>query len=512
MRARSWIVAIGLIAVYAAIMIGTNTHFAILDDESTIIAIAAHPVLPTIKLFLSGRSQHEHPPASDILLHLWLAATRYSFFMLRIFANIFYIAAALCIALTARKLAGERAFWGMLIVSLAWPFAFHYGRIAGWYCVTMFLVALLTGIYLKLLDGRDSVQPWAAFVVTSIVLVWTNYFGVAVLFLLLADLLIYHRDLAARRVKSVAAAGSLAVLSFLPLLRVTLTNVGAHGAKLSAIANWKQMLAVAGYPLFSVFGSVAVAPWYFPLSIPIALSVVALSLCLWFSPARKWFVYYALTLVLLGVSGHMDVKRMLFLLPWMFLAIGLAMFGSESKFPRAAMASVAVMMIAGWTGILLGNHYATTNTREPWDQVAKVVAPDARSGATVVSENQPFFLYLDYQLGMQSEMTNTTYASYLGEDIYRSRGFKVLRIAAKGEVQEASLTGKVVVVNGSAELDDVIATYKLNESLRRRCSVTGEYKAAPDPSQELKKNFVSSAYAMPYRVDVTWYECPVHAM
>ncbi len=83
---------LAIIAIYATVMVCTNHIYTILDDESTIIAVAGHPILPTIGLFLSGGHQHEHPPVSDILLHLWLIATGFSFFMLRVFANIFFIA------------------------------------------------------------------------------------------------------------------------------------------------------------------------------------------------------------------------------------------------------------------------------------------------------------------------------------------------------------------------------------------------------------------------------------
>jgi hypothetical protein len=55
-----------MIAIYATVMICTNHIYTILDDESTIVAVAGHPTLPTIGLFLSGGHQHEHPPHNSI--------------------------------------------------------------------------------------------------------------------------------------------------------------------------------------------------------------------------------------------------------------------------------------------------------------------------------------------------------------------------------------------------------------------------------------------------------------
>ena len=56
--------------------------------------------------------------------------------------------------------------------------------------------------------------------------------------------------------------------------------------------DWKNEFAMAAYPAFSIFASAAVAPWFLPLSVPVALAVLALFVCIWFSPGRRWLVYY----------------------------------------------------------------------------------------------------------------------------------------------------------------------------------------------------------------------------
>ena len=60
MSNRCALVTVLMIAVYLAVMASTNNVFTILDDESIIIAVAGHPILPTIQLFLEGGFQHEH--------------------------------------------------------------------------------------------------------------------------------------------------------------------------------------------------------------------------------------------------------------------------------------------------------------------------------------------------------------------------------------------------------------------------------------------------------------------
>ena len=90
-----------------------------------------------------------------------------------------------------------------------------------------------------------------------------------------------------------------------------------------------------------------------------------------------------------------------------------------------AIGAAGVLIVAGWLGIGSGRHYATTNLYEPWGKVAAVVAQDARNGAMVVSENYPFFFYLDYKLGLGAE-TAQSIGPYLGEEIYRSHGYTIL--------------------------------------------------------------------------------------
>lgn len=504
MHTRSRLGTLAIVAVYAIVMVCTNTHFTILDDEGTIVAVAGHPILPTLKLFLSGSGQHEHPPFSDMLLHLWLLATNYSFFSLRIFANIFYIAAILFIACSAAKLAGTKAYWVTLVMGLAWPFAFQYGRITGWYCVAMFLVSLLTWIYLKLLkDGGYG--PWACFALVSILLLWCNYFGVAILLLLLLDFILFHRALAIKNIKPLLLSAAVIAVSFMPLIVIVLKNVSQHAERIASAGGWKSAIAVVGYPVFSIFGSVAVAPWFLPMSIPIFVATIVLFVSIWFSPGRHWFVYYILSMILLFLSGHMDVKRALFLFPWLFLAIGLAACAKKSGYPKQASGAIAVLVVTGWIGILSGNHYATTNLYEPWSGVAQIVADDARRGATVISENQSFFFYLNYQLGLGAD-TQSAPLTYLGQSLYQSHGYKIVLPVNWQQLAE-SLRGKVVVVNGSGSMDLVQWTNALDARLSQRCKVLGEYRAAPDPSLLLKKEFTRHIPTQTYRVNVTWFDC-----
>ena len=193
-RPPSWLVTLVIILVYGAVMISTNTRFTMLDDESDSIAIAGRPIVSALRPFFTGVGFHElHPPEAELLIHFWLVATHYSFFMLRVFANIFFIAAVFLISKSAEKIAGQSAYWATILIGFVWPFAFQYGRITGWYCLSMFLLSWATSTYLAIIEDRGYLQ-WVTFGISSVLLVWSNYFGFAFLVLLLIDFLVSHRD------------------------------------------------------------------------------------------------------------------------------------------------------------------------------------------------------------------------------------------------------------------------------------------------------------------------------
>ncbi len=505
-RLPAWIATLTVVVIYTAAMVSTNTRFTMLDDESVSIAIAGRPVVAAVRPFFTGVGFHElHPPEAELLLHFWLIATHYSFFLLRVFANILFIAAVFFSSKSAEKVAGKPAYWATLLLGFVWPFAFQYGRITGYYCLSMLLLSWVTWAYFGIIADQGY-RPWVAFGIASALLVWCNYFGFAFLFLLLADFVIFHQKLALRRLDALLAVMAIIAALFLPLLKVALQDVAIYVAPVASRTNWRNEIAVAGYPSFAMFGSAAIAPWLLPLSVPVFVSIPVLFGAIWFSRGRRWLVYFVWSMVLLGITGNINIKRVSFMLPWLFLAMGTALSRRSSRYPRLALCAITVIVISGWIGIASGKHYATTNLCEPWGKVAEVVAQDARSGATIVSPNQPFFLYFDYQLGLESD-TEAADAPYLGEDIYHSHGYTILK-PDDWLTWVGKLRGKVVLVNGSSGLDEVEEQNALNGTLHLRCRVLGQYRAAPDPAAFWKARFVNDAPILPYRTNVIWYDCP----
>jgi len=499
-----WLGTLVIVAIDAALMASTNSCFTMLDDESNSIAIAGRPVAHALRPFLFRDGNRElHPPETEIIWHLWLLVTHYSFALLRLPANFLFIGAAFFAAKSAEKLAGRNAYWTTLLVGFAWPFAFQYGRIAGWYALSTFLLALVTWIYLQIVEDRAG--WWGLFAAACVFFVWSNYFGFVFLALLMADLVVFHRAVASRRLGPLAITMVVVAASFLPLLRVAFTDVGEYVAYSGTAISLRHEIAAIGYPAFAIFGSAAVAPWFLPLSLPILIATATLAIAIVRSAARRWLVYVVCGMLAMEMARVYNIKRVLIFLPWIFLAIGMTVARGVSRSPWLARGAVFVMILAGWIGILSGNHYATTNLHEPWDKVAGVVAADARHGSTIVSENAPFFLYLDYQLDLQSMMQSAD-GSDLGEGFYRAHGSTILD-PNSAEKQPNPLRGKIVLVNGAGMLEDVEAMNALKEALGRRCSILGEYRAAPDPAFAWKRRFTTDVPLLPYRTDVTWFDC-----
>jgi hypothetical protein len=501
----SWLVTLLIVATYAALMASTNTRFTMLDDESNSIAIAGRPVAHALRPFLFGDGYRElHPPATEIHWHLWMVVTHYSFALLRLPANLFFIGAIFFTAKCAEKLAGRNAYWATLLVGLAWPFAFQYGRIAGWYTLSTLLLAIVTWLYLQILEDTSR-RWWGAFAAACVLFVWSNYFGFVFLALLAADLVIFHRAIALRRLRPLAFTTLVVAASFLPLLRVAFSDVGEYVRSPETGISIRHEIAAVGYPTFAIFGSAAVAPWFLPLSLPILIGALLLAVAVWRSTARRWLLYVACAMLAMELARVYDIKRVLIFLPWIFLAIGLTVARDNTRNPWLARGAVFVLVLTGWIGILSGNHDATTNLHEPWGKVAGVVAEDARHGATIISENPPFFLYLDYELGLQSMMQSAD-SSDLGADFYRAHGYAILNPDETGKSTN-SLRGKIVLVNGSGEFADVQAMNALKITLAHRCSTLGEYRAAPDPALTLKRRFTTDVPVLPYRTHVTWFDC-----
>lgn len=487
-----------LLALYAAFMVATNHRLTILDDEAIILTVANYPPATMLRTFFSGYGQHEHPPLSDLLLHEWLIVTHHSLAWTRVSAVVFYIAGLLILAQCGKLLGHARGYWAVLLFGVFWPFGYFYARIAGWYCFCFLLVALLTWLYLRLVQ-QPSNRRWVWFTVVGGMLLWSNYYGVAILLVLLADLLLFHRD--GLRPRVLLLSCGLLILSFVPLLRALLFD--AHVTVNPQATPLSVSLLKAGYVLFALLASVAVAPWFLWWSIPIAFAAVALLVLLLINQASRRFVIYFLLLIAgLLLTNHLDLKRLLFTTPWMILAIALAFSRSSPRAAAAIGSAVSLICLLGWTGITTGTHPATGNFYEPWQNVAGVTAREALRGSIIVSDSGPYFFYLNHALGLSATPAHKT---FLGEDAYRSRGTTVYRDGFPAGVQPS---GSIIAVEGADTVNKLQGIEDTRRQLAAACSLISSEKSTPDPAIQFKGLLGPSIPLLPYRVIVERFSCP----
>ena len=212
-----------VLLAFGAILMASNRWFTPVDDEVAIIDVAATPALTTMKLFLGGGRQHAHPPLSDLILYEWLRLTDGNIHLLRLPSIIFYLLGAWFLAEAARRMAGERARICTLMLLLLWPYGFHFARLVGWYSFTFLLVALLTLAYLRYVE-YPSPRSWMLVALCALALVYTNYYGWAVLGCLGLDLLLRF-GWNNRPWLLLLATGTCLLVAAAPVMRALVTEV-----------------------------------------------------------------------------------------------------------------------------------------------------------------------------------------------------------------------------------------------------------------------------------------------
>lgn len=241
-------------------------------------------------------------------------------------------------------MAGNRARSYTLIL-LLWPYGFHLGRLAGWYSFTFLLVSLLTLVYLKYIE-RPSPRTWMPVVLCALALVYTNYFGWAVLGFLGLDLLLrFGRE--RRTWLLLLAAGIFLIVASIPIMRAFITELrtGAETGRSSS------PVATGIYNLYCLFVSESVAPWFWAPGIAAgsAIACVLLLVFVYAKPeARRFFLYFAALLALMTFLQIVTTRRTLMISPWLILPIGTTL-GTRTALAHVE-AAVHVEDLAGDVG------------------------------------------------------------------------------------------------------------------------------------------------------------------
>jgi hypothetical protein len=503
-RHRPWasnpILALALLGAALVAFVASDPWFSILEDETAILSVAGSPLADTLGLFASGQGQHLHPPLSDFLLHAWLLVGGGSAqWLARLPSVLFYLAGVFTLAHVAMRLAGKAAFLPAILIGVLSPYAFHFGRLAGWYSWCFLLVALLTLAYLRYLE-RPSPARLAATFVCAALLVLSNYFGWAVLACVAFDSAVVRRRGTAWR--WILAAFAVLALAYGPLWPVLL-----HGlAEESELGTDTLPLAALGlkalFNLYSVFVSESVAPWFWWASVPAALgiaTVLVATVRYLPGPERAFLAYFGVLFAAMALLNIINTKRLLFVAAWLLLSVAVAV----ARAPPAARRSLAGVLLAiasiGWGGTISRDYYASQHFNEPWAEVAQEAVKLLDSGGVVVTNSLPLAFDMNYLMARRGEVDPSQVPGWLHHPRL---------LTAHSWTPDALPAGNasvLLVIGADYKLE--LATAAMKRWFRANCARGESRELLPDSGYELKKRFLPQVNQPRYRISLERYEC-----
>jgi Dolichyl-phosphate-mannose-protein mannosyltransferase len=500
-----WTLAV--LCALGASLLATNRWFTAVDDEVTIIDRASLPISTTIHFFLSGAGQHEHPPLYDILLHGWLRLTGGNFYLLRVPAVIFYLLGIWIIAKTALMIGGRKAEIVALALAVLSPYGFHFGRVAAWYSFCFLLTALVTRFYFEYLD-QASAKKWIWLLAASLALVYSNYFGWALLGLLTLDFVLVNWRKGWRVFAPVLAIGSVLVSAFLPILLAFMNEL--HKGVRSDERPLTTVLTGV-YVLYGMLVSESVAPWFWALGVPAGVAIATLiALTIWRTPGsgRRLLIYFFAALVALSAIGVVSTKRAFMILPWLLLPIALAVGQMGERSLRRAFAVAATVVFAiGWFGIFDRRIYAAPHWTEPWSIVAEEAATVVQRGGIVIGNNPSFFFYLTYLTPSEEPVQPHDFPGLLPESVRRRGVYTPEQWIGDRESPPGPLARVMLLAKGLHFGTPDTGTDETQEWLDQNCELTSDRDFDRDLGAQLKLKFGPADNQTAWRVEVRRYYC-----
>jgi hypothetical protein len=493
-------IAIVLLA-FGAILMASNRWFTPVDDEVASIDVAATPALATMKLFLGGGRQDAHPPLSDLILHEWLGLTDGNIHLLRLPSIVFYLLGSWFLAKAARRIAGEHARIYTLILLLLWPYGFHFARLAGWYSFTFVLVALLTLVCLRYVE-HPSPGNWMPVVLCALALVYTNYYGWAVLGCLGVDVLLRFKW-SVRTWPRLLATGAFLMLATAPIMRALVTEVrlGADHVPVGSA------IATGVYNLYCLFVSESMAPWFWTPEIAAGVAITGTFLIVFVygeTPARRFLLYFAVLLAAMTRLQIGSTKRLMRIAPWLILSIGVTLATMTPASARRLLAGTLLLVGAiGWFGTFSRRLYAAPRGIEPWEQVARETAEVTGNAGTVIGNNPSFLFYLTYLLPSANPMTNRNFAGLLPSSLHAPNIDTPQQWISAG----APIKQTVAVVDGLRYWVPGPSMDEIRASLSSRCTQVSEEQLARDTGAKWKQEYQPSSGQWEWRIRVVTYGC-----
>jgi hypothetical protein len=487
-----------------AALLASDHWFTAVDDECAIIGRATLPAYQTIRLYTQGIGEHEHPPLYDLILHLWLRITSGEMHLLRVPSILFYVLAVFVLAKAGERIGGKGGQVGVFFTAAVSPFGFHFGRLACWYSFSFLIVSLLTLAYLNYEEQRTG-RNWFWVFLCGLALIYTSYFGWAILACLALDFVYRNRTSLAGALRPLLGMGVLLFLANLPLLMAFLKEVHQGIKPRHSILS---TLLLGAYNLYCMVVSESVAPWFWFLGVPAGMAIiVCLLLVFFYGPpqANRFLIYFGGLFTAMTLLGIIETKRTLLIAAWLILPIGAAI-GTLNPKPvgRILMASLILATAIGWYGVFYRKLYAAPHWIEPWPALAAEAAATIRQGGVVVGNNPSFFFYLTYSLMPEKPADGSDFHGFLPVSVQYRGVYNPEQWARTGRpVGLSTLAAKGLnYPEPPGGMDEVM------QWLDSRCQVQGEQRLVRDQGAAWKQRFAPSIPQPEWRIEVRRYTCP----
>jgi len=482
----------------AATLLLTNPWFGMIDDEAYQVGSAAQPIAIVATQFKTEAPQL-HPPLPDILLHTWLALTGNSLLLLRVPSILFFTVGIWVSSCTAEKAAGPAAARATIVLSVLWPYGFHFGRYAVWLPFCFLLLACVTYTYLCWLQQPTS-KHLSWFVISALALLYTNFVGWAFLAALGVDLM-FRREFQwrAHRIQ-LASIVALLVTAYAPVWRQFFRLFKIHPPAISATA-----LLTSLYSLYVLVASESIAPWVLLLSIPLTLSMVCCGLTILLKAPRFARMLFAFTLFLvlaLALSGEINQKRVMPLGAWLLMSAGIASAATSPRWRRSLIVGFTIIGVISWFGILSRRFYPTPRSLEPWQQIAQVAADSVLSQQIVIGSHPVFLFYLTRDLMTVEGVSAKHFRGNYGEQVQHPRVYQTVGWINAGHPTSAHM----LFVDTMYGTDFRNAT-AVSAWLDQHCQRENTDRLVRNPEYELKGRLFGPAEASPWRIEVRRYAC-----
>jgi len=502
-----------LLLVLGASLLYTNPRFTFIDDETHILGLAAQPTGVFLTSLGDLLRAHEHPPLYDLFLHGWLYLTGGAMAWLRLPSIVFFVAGLFCLSRAAQLLAGPQSARALLWLGLLWPYGFHFGRLAGWYSFAFLLISALTWAYLRHAAAPDG-EPvaagratgraaWTRVCLLGLALVYANYLGWALLFLLAMDDWLRHRAQPGT-VKRLLVTAAIFIAAYVPLWPAFWHELSV---RTTLRQSWTYRLANTAYNVYVLFVSESVGPWFWWLGLPAALATAACLLLLLFGlrgPARRFLLFGGVLVAAMALAGILYPRRLFMVAPWFLLPIAAGIGAVQNKYWRSGLAlSLGVVAAVGWYGVSTQRFYAAPRFFEPWETVAQDAAEAVRGGAIVVANNPSFFFYLTYALQVPESSRPWHFSGVLTQTVQHPQVWEAEAWEAAGR----PLRPLLLWVRGMPGPEAGTPIAAAGQWLDARCPGRSVRYLARDPSYPWKQRFAPDLNQLLWRVEIRQYAC-----